>query len=105
MLGHGCAMIHGSDIGTIMAVPAIIVATVSRIGPYLPKRRVDSALCQPQQIEAAIMSKSLRQEPANEMPSEPNATIAATPARYMMIPIIMLRLKCYRSVAAPMRKA
>src|SRR5437899_11873683 len=101
MLGHGCAMIHGSDIGTIMAVPAIIVATLSRIGPYLPKRRVDSALCQPQQSEAAIMSKSTSPDPAYERTSDPNATIAATPPSDMMIPISTPRLKRSRPVRTP----
>src|ERR1700756_3906824 len=85
ILDHGWAMIQGKDSGTIMAVPAIMVATVSRIGPYLPKRRVDSALCQPQMIDAAIMSKSPRHDPWNETPCDPNITIPATPASDMMI--------------------
>src|SRR5438876_6172211 len=105
MLDHGCAMIQGKDSGTILAVPAIMVATVSRIGTYLPKSRVDSTLCQPQMIEAAIMSKSPCHDPRNETPCDPYATIPATPASDMMIPASTLRLKRSRPIATPMRKA
>src|SRR5581483_401986 len=80
-----CVVSHGSEIGSINAVPAIIVETVRWIAPYFGRRRVDSALCQPQQKAAPIMSRFPVQLP-NDSESDAKSTIAAAPASDKMIP-------------------
>src|SRR5581483_942102 len=81
-----CVVSHGSETGNINAVPAIIVDTVSWIAPYFGKRRVDSALCQPQQKAAPIISRFPVQLP-NDNGSEAKMTIAAAPDSDKMIPV------------------
>ena len=50
-------MSHGIERGTMNAVPAIIVETVSRMAPYFGNSRVASALCQPQHTAAPIIKR------------------------------------------------
>src|SRR2546426_12843913 len=96
---------HGIERGTIIAVPATIAKTVNRIGPYLGRRRVDSALCQAQQTAAAIISRFPSQESVKESSLEPNITIAAAPVIERIIPIKMPELKCSFFIATPIRNA
>src|SRR5262249_23767955 len=96
---------HGVESGATIAVPAIIENAVSGIGPYFGNSRVDSALCHPQRIEAAIINKSPVQESVSDSWFLPNSTIADAPVIDRMIPNITPELKCSFFIATPIKNA
>src|SRR5262249_22884214 len=89
----------------MIVVPATIARTVSRIGPYFGRRRVDSTLCQAQQTAAAIIKRFPSQESMMDNSLVPKSTMAAAPVNDRVIPIRMTALKCSFLIATAMRNA
>src|SRR4029450_141413 len=91
------------DRGTMIAVPATIMKTVNLIGPYFGSKRVDQALCHPQQTADDIINRSPIHALVSESALFPKITIAAAPLIERTIPVNMPELNRSRFIATPIK--